>query len=159
VEIIDLAVHAPQHSVRVPLIFPFAGRIPASKRVQENVSLVDLFPTLCDYAGLPTPPNGRGQSLRPLIEGSPAATQRAVLSEFYYAQSQPPAVMSKRGQIKLVDYGGAFPPQLFDLERDPDEQTNLADDPACAGVRAELQAVIDDLPDPLCGTKPRSKAC
>lgn len=139
-----------EHAARVPLILSYPGHIPANLRIKNNVSLVDVFPTLCDYAELPIPPDLRGETLRSLLDGeSVDANDRAVIAEFYYAQDKPPAVMAKRGSAKLIDYGSKFPPQLFDLDKDPFELTDLAGDLSYASVQADLQCTINALPRPF----------
>ncbi len=148
-----------EHSVRVPLIFSWPGRVPAGRRVSENVSNLDLFPTLCDYCGLETPANLSGDSLRPLIEGDRQAAarlaDRPIISEFYQG-GHDPQVMALRGNQKLISYGSTYPPQMFDLAVDPHELHNVADEPAHAPRRRQLQADIDALVAPRQWDEPRA---
>ena len=51
------------------------------------------------------------------------------------------------GRYKLIEYVG-MPSQLFDLEADPDEAHNLADDPAYAETLARLRAALRAICDP-----------
>lgn len=150
-----------EHSVRVPLIFSWPGRIPQGRRVRENVSNLDLFPTLCDYCGLETPRALSGDSLRPLIDGDAAAAdrfgQRAIISEFFQA-GHDPQVMALRGDVKFISHGAKYPAQMFDLAADPHELRNAAEDAAYADRRAELQTVIDALPQPYRWNEPAAAA-
>ncbi len=148
-----------EHSVRVPLMVSWPGRIPEQTVVDTPVSNVDIFPTLCDYAGLDTPPDLRGTSLRPLIENPDAFAARTVVSEFFGAGNW---VMARRGALKLVRYcdpenepQGA---QLFDLERDPHELDNRIDDPAYAETVRELSREIASLPAPFRRDSERERA-
>ncbi len=68
-----------EHSARVPLLVSFPGAIPAGTVIDTPVSNVDIFPTLCDYAGIDTPPDLRGESLRGLIDAT--ASQRPPTSQ------------------------------------------------------------------------------
>jgi arylsulfatase A-like enzyme len=89
------------------------------------VSLLDVFPTLVDYLGLPPAPTAlRGRSLRGLLEGTAAATP--VLSRAF---TQKATIGSYReGHLKVrLRYGLSAPPQetkqvrVYDLEKDPRE--------------------------------------
>jgi len=153
-----------EHSVRVPLMVSLPGAIPAGRVIDTPVSNVDIFPTLCDYAGLEPPPGLRGLPLRGLIDGRDADAWRTrpIISEFYNFRRG--WTMVRRDNLKYVDFWGhpndEFPldcwdragwlrdAQLFDLDTDPDERVNLAADPTRAATCAELQAIIDALPTP-----------
>jgi arylsulfatase A-like enzyme len=58
-----------ESSLRVPLIMWEAGRLPAGRRVDALVRLIDVFPTVATLAGIPVPPGLDGQSLVGLMEG------------------------------------------------------------------------------------------
>ena len=131
-------------SVRVPLIVhaPFAF---APRRVRANVSHLDLFPTLLEVAGdgvspdLAAPIDGR--SLAPLASGGGQDRSDVVCAEYTAEGVRAPLLMVRRGPYKLIA-SPADPPLLFDLVNDPDELENLAGRSACAGVRAELEAIV-----------------
>jgi arylsulfatase A-like enzyme len=117
-----------ENLVHVPLVFlwpddpRFADMPPA---VEPPVSLLDVFPTLVDYLGLPPAPTAlRGRSLRGLLEGTAAATP--VLSRAF---TQKATIGGYReGHLKVrLRYGRSAPPQetkqvrVYDLEKDPRE--------------------------------------
>jgi hypothetical protein len=54
--------------VRVPLVFYMPGTIPGNLKIDSQVSLVDILPTVLDFLGLPPEPNLEGKSLRPFFE-------------------------------------------------------------------------------------------
>ncbi|MEM7809244.1 MAG: sulfatase-like hydrolase/transferase [Planctomycetota bacterium] len=124
-------------SARVPLVVrpPRALRDEwqcEGRRVSDNVSLLDLFPTLCD-ASSATPPDGHpldGASLVPLMQGTSRASNE-VTSEFDGHN-----LMIKRGPLKYQWYARhADTPHaevLFDLDADPAESRNLIDEPRYA---------------------------
>ena len=126
-------------SARVPMLVHAPGRFGAA-RVGRPVSLLDLFPTLLDFAG-PTAPQPieplPGRSLLPLLEGATGGGPTEVLGEYLAEAAAGPLVMIRRDDLKYI-VGEDSPPQLFDLANDPDELTNLADDP----TRAETAAAF-----------------
>ena len=131
-------------SVRVPLIVhaPFAF---GPRRVRANVSHLDLFPTLLEVAGDGAWPEPAapidGRSLAPLASGGAADWPDLVCAEYTAEGVRAPLLMVRKGPYKLIA-SPADPPMLFDLDSDPDELDDLAAHPACAGVRAELEAVV-----------------
>ena len=134
---VPLSIWAPKHFGTTP------------KVVQQNVSLVDLFPTLCELAEIPAPEELDGHSLVPLIEGDATGWHDTVYSELWRAQNGP-SVMVKRGDLKYFrfDNGKGWPEQLFDLAADPAERHNLIDAPAYAEALSELRGKADALPPP-----------
>jgi arylsulfatase A-like enzyme len=108
-----------EHSMKVPLILAGPG-IPRGKSTTAFTYLHDIFPTLCDVIGIQPPPNREGESLRPLWEGKKEKIRDSGFLP--YIQSQR-AVRDERW--KLICYPKIKHLQLFDLQTDPDEQTNL----------------------------------
>lgn len=129
-------------SVRVPLILRLPGRIPAGGRRGQVCSLVDLVPTLLEYAGARADPAALdGDSLRAVLERPEAPVARAwkdeAFSEYHAHASAHPMCMLRRGRFKL-NYVLDEPSELYDLEADPGETTDLAGRPEYAGVVGEL---------------------
>jgi choline-sulfatase len=129
----------------VPLLLAGAG-IPAGRRVDTPVSHVDAFPTILETAGEPVPPGYPGVSLVDIANG--AQPERTVLSEYHGMGSSTGAFAVRVGKWKYVHYVN-YAPQLFDLERDPDEIHDLAGDPACAHVLEECRAKLYAICDPV----------
>jgi arylsulfatase A-like enzyme len=143
-----------EHSMRAPLILLGPGIPKGSTRAFTY--LLDLYPSLCDAAGI-TPPAGLdGKSLRPLWEGK---TERVRDSCFLPFQDLMRAVND--GRWKLIRYPQVDHQQLFDLKNDPDERSNLAADPAQAERLARLTELMrrwqKDLGDPQPLTVPNPK--
>jgi len=130
-------------SARVPFLFHAPGRIKEGHTVRENVSLVDIFPTLCELAGLDQPVELDGQSFAKLLRGEPDPAwpdlafcenwQPALGAEFV------PAYMLKKGSCKLSQFGNHPLKLLHDLATDPHERVNRIDDPAYAAIRKDLE--------------------
>ena len=137
-------------SARVPLSIWYPKRFGREPRIiEQNVSLVDLFPTICELAEIPTPDELDGHSLLPLIEGNATDWHDTVYSELWRAQNGP-SVMVKEGSLKYFrfDNDKGWPEQLFDLSKDPDERNNLIDAPTYADALSRLRAKAGALPPP-----------
>ena len=106
------------------------------------VELVDIAPTLLELTGQAVPDRIQGKSLLPILEGKadPDKHREFVRSVFYKVLEGPEsyATMLRSRRYKIVNYHGADLGELFDLEKDPDEFTNLWADPAHAEIRFEL---------------------
>lgn len=129
---------------RVPLIFNAPSRFEAARRT-ENVSLVDLFPTLVDFAGTHgvLPDTLDGHSLAPMLENGAADWPHAVLGEYLAEGCVAPVFMVRQGRHKYVECA-ADPPQLYDLDADPLELTNLAGRPEHEEVEQRLAGLVRD---------------
>ena len=96
------------------------------------MSNIDVCPTLCDLAGVSmdeVAPWTEGQSLVP--QGQGVKRENPVAMEYAAEASYAPLVSLREGKWKF-NRCTLDPDQLFDLEADPHELTNLADDPAHA---------------------------
>ncbi len=133
-------------SVSVPLIL--AGPdVPMGHAVNTNVSLLDCFPTIVEGVGAELTAEDADLSGSSLWQMANETDQpRTVLSEYHAIFSPSGIFMLRNQRYKYVHFVG-YPPQLFDLERDPDECHDLADDPAHAAALAaceqELRAIAD----------------
>ena len=112
-------------SVRVPLIIRYPARFEGGRVVTENVNLCDLFATLCELADIETPDNLDSRSLVPLMGGDSSGWNNESVSQMGSNH-----VMIKRDHLKYQYYGEGIPEVLFDLQQDPKETTNLAEDPS-----------------------------
>lgn len=117
--------------MKVPLIFAGPG-IPHGQS-DALVYLMDIFPTLCEAAGAPIPPNLDGKSLWPILQGRASGVRSSLMLAYRDVQR---AVRDQR--YKLIRYPHVNITQLFDLASDPDERMNLADRPEYASQVASL---------------------
>lgn len=124
-------------SLRIPLIV-YDPRPQAMKKVvrSEMALNIDIAPTLLDLAGVPVPADMDGRSLRPLIEGKKVQWR----DHFFYEHFTSPAMVKyiPRNEgirtttdkyVRWIDpqCGGAE--EFYDLARDPEEASNLIDNP------------------------------
>ncbi|QFT57269.1 Choline-sulfatase [Sulfitobacter sp. THAF37] len=115
-------------SSRVPMMIAAPQMTPGLNTTP--VSNIDVCPTLCDLAGVSMAdvmPWTTGQSLLPLGQGGERT--EPVAMEYAAEASQSPMVALRQGRWKYTNCA-IDPEQLFDLESDPHELTNLAQDPA-----------------------------
>jgi len=154
-----------QHTWRVPFIVQGPG-IPAGKRVEGNIYLLDVLATLCDLAGIPAPATNEGLSFKPVLQGR-QDTVRDVVYGAYSGGTKPGMRSVKQGDWKLVRFdvldGTVRETQLFNLKENPHEflvqhhdpanvaltgvkpaphQRNLAGDPAHAATLARMEALL-----------------
>jgi len=125
-------------SSRVPMMMAGPGIAPA--RIDAPVSTVDVCPTLADLAGVSmeeVAPWTDGESLLSVAKGAERTAPVAI--EYAAEASYAPMVSLRYGRWKY-NRCALDPDQLFDLEADPQELTNLADVPEHQGTLAMLRA-------------------
>jgi choline-sulfatase len=125
-------------SARVPLMISAPGLAPHC--VDAPVSTLDVCPTLCDLAGVgmdEVMPWTDGESLVPVATGQPRTAPVAM--EYAAEASNAPLVSLRYGKWKL-NRCALDPDQLFDLDADPHELTNLAGVPGHQGTLTSLRA-------------------
>jgi arylsulfatase A-like enzyme len=123
----------------VPAIARWPNGIAApGRQVESQVSLTDFAPTFRELAGCAAPAPGSGASLAPFLRGeTPSGWRDALFGqcdgvELYYTQR-----WVETEQYRYVFNGFDFD-ELYDLQADLHEMKNLADDPACAGLKNDL---------------------
>jgi arylsulfatase A-like enzyme len=109
-----------EHSMKVPLIFS-GPRIRKGKSA-ALVYLYDLFPTVCDLVGIPSPSPIDGHSFAHVLTGKSDTARDAIFLAFMDFQR---AV--RQGDWKLIRYPQVNVTQLFNLRDDPAEIHNLCD--------------------------------
>ena len=129
------------HSIASPLILSGPG-IPAGGRSSALTHHVDLFPTLCDLAGVPLPDTARdGYALAPLLRGRAPRVREDVFCQFYSPEEPgQPLRHTQRAlrteQWKLTWYPLIGRYQLFDLRNDAHEMVDLLQPWRCRRRRA-----------------------
>jgi len=103
------------------------------------VSGLDVMSTFCDYAGIDPPPNVRGLSLRPLLEGKPTEWRDHLVCDW-----KTEGKIVRTPQYKLVSYANEPKLQLFDMQQDPWEMTNLAGEARFASTIQEHQRLLQE---------------
>jgi N-sulfoglucosamine sulfohydrolase len=157
--------------IGVMMIVRGPGGFTGGKVVDAPVSHLDVFPTLCELAGVQAPDWLQGASLMPLVRRETDRLHEAIFAEttFHAAYQPHRAVRTERWKYirRFDDYqhpvlancddsaskellvaagwGEQVVPeeQLYDLVLDPTEGTSRAADPACAEALAEMRGRLD----------------
>jgi choline-sulfatase len=134
-----------QESVSVPMIM--AGPEVPQGTCRTPVSLIDLSRTIATHFGTDIAGADGTQSLHD-IAAAPDETERVIFSEYHAAGSVSGGFMLRKGRWKYNYYVG-FAPELFDLENDAEELTNLAGDAAYSGTLAMMATELAKICDPI----------
>ena len=133
-------------SIRVPMLVRWPAGALAGRVDSRHIALnIDVAPTLLDLCGVAVPASMQGSSWSPLLRGGQSASWREDFLYEYYEFPAAHCVRAHRGvrgrRWKLIHFWQQ-PQQeweLYDLQRDPDETTNLAARPEHAGQLRQLQ--------------------
>ena len=119
---------------------PGTGRTKWEETRDALSYLFDIFPTITELAGVPTPTTVLGESLVPVLRAAETELRDAA----FYAYKDLQRGVRTSDDWKLIRYyvDGEHYAQLFDLNEDPHERHNLADDPAHAAERERLERLL-----------------
>ncbi|MEY3480872.1 MAG: hypothetical protein RIQ71_1647 [Verrucomicrobiota bacterium] len=135
-----------ENDVNAPLIISSPGQKAAGQSTPALAEFVDIYPTLCDLAGVPAPDNLEGVSLKPLMDNPALSWKTAAFSQ-YPRKSDGQALMGYTMRtdryrftvwVDRVDHTKVDAVELYDHQTDPQENTNVAKDPANAELVKSL---------------------
>ena len=128
-----------EDSAGIPMIVSGPGVTPGVTKTQA--SLVDVYPTALEACGIAATPDDQAMPGRSLLQmaAAPDDPGRAVFSEYHDGGSITGMMMLREGRWKYVAYPG-FAPQLFDLDADPFEQSDLGLSDGHSEIRQRLHA-------------------
>lgn len=134
--------------------------VPAGRVIDQPVSTLDLAATFAELGGATLPEGAQSRSLMPLIERADA-TRDVAYCEWNCSASRVGVALALR-TVRTRTHKCTFEVnsgagELYDLVNDPNEMDNRFDDPGCAAIRRELEAMMrarpgpvrDPLPDPV----------
>ncbi|MCA9576562.1 MAG: sulfatase-like hydrolase/transferase [Polyangiales bacterium] len=110
----------------VPLVFLGSDVLP--RRVPEPVATGDVFPTLLNLAGVPTPSSATMESLLPTLLGGSPAPDRPIFQENSWSRPTHHVKALIRGRYHLIRDLTTDTVELYDMLADPRERNNLVDD-------------------------------
>ncbi len=132
---------------KVPLIVWAPGKVEAGAKCEAQVQLMDVGPTILEYAGVAIPETFQARSFGPALAGQPFEGRDYVFAEQVrdknYTEGQY-QTMVRTKEWKLVHFLDEPCGQLFDLRSDPDELDNLWHNPEHRDTRDHLLGVIRD---------------
>jgi len=137
-------------ATRVPLIIKAPGKKAGSTK--SLVETIDIFPTLCALAGLATPATVQGRSLTGLLDHPEQPHRDVAYSRFMNAD----AVITER--FNYTSYNDGQSAMLFDLEKDPNENANVAGQPEYRETVNKMKALLKQRQEEATGKKPAPAA-
>jgi iduronate 2-sulfatase len=136
-----------EQATRAPLIIS-APRMPGGVKTDSPTEFLDIFPTLCSLAGLPTPSGLDGVSLAPLMDGSKSSVREFARSQYprnhegkhlmgyaYRSERYRYVEWIQKDFYKGEANGKIVARELYDYKLDPEESTNLASSPGYRETR------------------------
>ena len=144
-------------SVRIPMVMSWPAGIKGGQTLEQVVANIDVAPTMLDAAGLETPEQMDGMSFLPLAKGKSTEWRDYILYEYFWERNYPqtPTMHAVIGeQFKYVRYHGIWDvDELYDQKNDPDEKTNLINDPKYAKTVEKLNKRLFELLRESTGTE------
>ena len=115
-----------QSAIKVPLIFKLPGS-GAGRKIDDLASIIDIVPTVCDLVAIDPPAGIQGKNLAPHFGREPPRSE----DRYLYCESLYPTKYEANSLLGLVSrqwkYIQTTRPELYDLQKDPEEQTNLVE--------------------------------
>ncbi len=146
---------------RMPVLIRYPKAIKAGQESNALAMNVDFAPTFLDYAGVDVPAEMQGLSLRPVFENNGAAPTHWRKATYYHYYEYPSWHSVKRhygmrtDRYKLIHfYNDVDEWELYDMERDPRELTNVINDPAYIDVVPALKYQLKQLQQHYQDTNP-----
>ncbi len=138
-----------EQTTRVPLFIHAPGVSQDGQSTRQPTTLTDLYPTLCELAGLPVPKQCTGTSLVSRLK-SPAETDgRTSLTSFVWNEDNNTTDVASHGlsseKWRYIKHANGRE-ELYDLIHDRNEFTNLAEDPKYAEIKQGFQKHLPEQP-------------
>jgi choline-sulfatase len=123
--------------------------IPQGNVCRTPVSLVDIYPTVLDAVGIDLTAQERNMPGHSLLDIARQTDNiaRPVFCEYHATAAKSGEFMLRNGRYKFIYYVGVGA-ELYDLEDDPEEMQNLAENAEFAGLAGELEAALRAIVDP-----------
>lgn len=125
---------------RVPLLICVPGSAVAGQSSPRIVESIDIYPTLAELCGLPTPSGVEGASLQSLLQNPQATWTRPAITVTGQGDKVS-GVAVRTEKLRYIRFAGRDDVLLFDETADPHEMTNIAADPRFAAERDSLAKI------------------
>jgi len=126
-----------QQATQVPLFIHAPGVSRDGEKTMQPATLNDIYPTLCELAGLPIPKQCDGASLVPQLKDPQLPNNRFALTSYIFYGEKIASHGVADVRYRYIKYGNGFE-ELYDHASDPYEFTNRADDPSLANIKARI---------------------
>lgn len=139
-----------EQSLRVPMIMydPRSKKPTRGRVIPPLVMNLDLPATMLELAGVAVPDKYQGASLAPYLRGeTPASWRKDLFNEHHFNHKRIPKWRGVHGKrFTYARYYEQKPIQelLYDLDKDPDQLKNLANDPEHAGILKDMRTRTDE---------------
>ncbi len=137
-------------SFKTPLLVAWPGRLNPGGKSDAMVQNLDFAQTFLDAAGIEAPEDMQGESMIPLLTGEPEKWTRDAVYYHYYEYpaehmvNRHYAIVTK--EYKLIHYYFVEDQwELIDRKKDPQELTNVYNDPAYAEIKQDLHVRLEKL--------------
>ena len=140
-----------EESMRVPMLARCPELFSGGRAVNQMVANLDIMPTVLDAAGVAIPQGLDGRSMLPLLRGqTDPQWRKQLLYEYYWERNFPqtPTMHALRtDRYKYIHYYGIWDSdELYDLQEDPLETTNLIFNPERkATIQQMNKALFDEM--------------
>jgi N-acetylglucosamine-6-sulfatase len=140
-----------ENSMRIPMLIRYPKKIKSGTIIKENALNIDLAPTILELANVKIPKYVQGESMVKLFNKDEKTNWRnSFMFEYYvdddYPYAGPNMLALRTEKYKLVD---AFLTndidELYDLENDPGEMTNLINNPKYKDIEKQLRLELNKL--------------
>lgn len=125
-------------AIHVPCIFRYPAAIPASRSLGRLADTTSILPTLLDLAGLPPAEGCESGSLKRVLASHDPDWDDTIFTEMLFH-----TIRTRDWKLTLPGDHPTWEAQLFDLNNDPGETTNLYSKPEAAKVQRELTARLE----------------
>ncbi|MBD3290584.1 sulfatase-like hydrolase/transferase [candidate division KSB1 bacterium] len=136
---------------KVPLIIDVPGMKAEGQKSEALVELVDIYPTLCDLCGLSKPDNLEGYSFAPLTNDPDKEWKKAIFSQYPRSRNNADTLIMgnamRTHRYRYVEWvhvksGEVRARELYDRQKDPQENINVIDDTAYADAAKEMASML-----------------
>ena len=136
-------------SARIPFLvkLPDSFGVEQGRRIEDVVELMDVMPTILDAVSAEIPDTLDGRSVMPLLRGEAVEWRDYIHGECTPMESINSGMQFiTDGREKYIYYPGTGEEQFFDVDADPDEMTDLVDEPDYADrVQRDRERLINEL--------------
>lgn len=136
-----------EEAFRTPMLIRYPDKIRQGRKVDEMALILDIAPTLLDFAGIAIPGEMQGMSMKPLLTGKKVNWRDKIYYHYYDTNFGTTAHYGIRTErYKLIRY---YEPvqawELYDLRKDPLEMKNLYGNPGYSGLAVKLKKELKAL--------------